>query len=170
MQHVQPNKSKLQEYTPLIIVLVCIAAVATAVTMLQADQSVVRFLQNFMGVFFGTFGIFKLLDLKGFASAYAEYDILAKRSKAYAYLYPFIEIALAILYLGGFALVATNVATIVITTVSSVGVIRTLTDKKAIRCVCLGTVVKLPMTTVTVIEDLGMAAMALAMLVIGLLG
>ena len=33
-----------------------------------------------------------------------------------------------------------------------------------IRCACLGTALNLPMTTITLVEDLGMAAMAAVML------
>ena len=50
--------------------------------------------------------------------------------------------------------------------IGSLGVLRALLDKRAIRCACLGTAIKLPMTTVTLVEDLGMAAMAAVMLVI----
>jgi hypothetical protein len=45
-------------------------------------------------------------------------------------------------------------------------VLKALLDKRAIRCACLGTALNLPMTTITLIEDLGMAAMAAVMLVI----
>ena len=59
----------------------------------------------------------------------------------------------------------TNVITLVVMLVSSIGVLKTLLDKRAIRCACLGTALKLPMTKVTLVEDLGMAAMAAGMLV-----
>ena len=50
--------------------------------------------------------------------------------------------------------------------IGSIGVMRALLNKKRIPCACLGAVVKLPMTTVTAIEDLGMVAMAAAMLIL----
>jgi hypothetical protein len=44
------------------------------------------------------------------------------------------------------------------------GVLNALRQKKQLRCACLGTALNLPMTTVTLVEDLAMAAMAGAML------
>jgi len=42
-------------------------------------------------------------------------------------------------------------------------VILALTRGEKLKCACMGTAFNLPMTTVTVVEDLGMAAMAAAM-------
>ncbi len=50
-------------------------------------------------------------------------------------------------------------------TLSSLGVIRALLSKKKIRCACLGTKIALPMSTISLIEDVLMAAMAAAMLI-----
>ena len=49
---------------------------------------------------------------------------------------------------------------------SAIGVVQAVTSKRQIQCACLGAVFKLPMSTVTIVEDLGMVAMALAMLAI----
>ena len=54
--------------------------------------------------------------------------------------------------------------TAVIMAVSLAGVVRAVLSKSAIRCACLGTVFQLPMSTVTIIEDGLMLAMALFML------
>jgi hypothetical protein len=54
--------------------------------------------------------------------------------------------------------------TLILMLIGSIGVLRALLDNRAIRCACLGTALNLPMTTVTLVEDLGMAAMAAAML------
>ncbi|HJZ23034.1 MAG TPA: hypothetical protein VJ201_01120, partial [Candidatus Babeliales bacterium] len=43
---------------------------------------------DFMGIYFIIFSLFKIINLKGFAEAYSTYDIIAKRSAAYAYMYP----------------------------------------------------------------------------------
>ena len=47
---------------------------------------------------------------------------------------------------------------------SSIGVIQSVVDKKKIKCACLGAVFNVPMTTVTIIEDLLMVVMAVFML------
>jgi len=47
---------------------------------------------------------------------------------------------------------------------SALGVIQSVLNRTKIRCACLGTVFQLPMSTITIVEDLGMALMALLML------
>ena len=48
--------------------------------------------------------------------------------------------------------------------VGAVGVIKANRSGQKIECACLGTVFKLPMSVVTIVENLGMAAMATWML------
>lgn len=157
----------LRDYIPLFLVLAGIFAV-TAFWQLWVNKGFVglNVARDFMGFFFLTFGIFKLLDLKGFAGAYAEYDIVAKRSRVYAFAYPFIEVALGVAFLLDFQYTAINITTLIIMAIGSIGVIQALRSKRPFRCACLGTVVKLPMSTVTVVEDVGMGLMALVMLLI----
>ena len=58
--------------------------------------------------------------------------------------------------------------TVFVMDVSVIGVILAVSEKRRIQCACLGTVFNLPMSVVTIIEDLGMAAMALISLVVDL--
>jgi prepilin signal peptidase PulO-like enzyme (type II secretory pathway) len=122
---------------------------------------------NFMGAFFLAFSFFKLLDLRGFADAYRGYDVVARPIPAYGYVYPFIELLLGVAYITAFQPFATNLVTLVVMAVSSVGVLQSVLNKRAIRCACLGTVFNLPMSTVTLVEDGLMIAMAAAALVFG---
>ena len=121
-------------------------------------------MQYFMAGFFIVFSFFKFLNLTGFAESYAMYDILAKRVKVYGLVYPFIELILGVAYLTGFEPTITYIATICIMGFSSIGVIQSVLDKKKIRCACLGAVFNLPMSMVTIIENLIMVLMALIML------
>jgi copper chaperone CopZ len=121
------------------------------------------FMARFMGGFFLVFGGLKLLDLRGFVSAYAMYDLLAARVNAYGWVYPFLEVGLGLAYLGMPGEASLHLATLGLMAFSSVGVILALTRGEKLKCACMGTAFNLPMTTVTVVEDLGMAAMAAAM-------
>ena len=112
------------------------------------------------------FSFFKLLDLPGFADAYRSYDIVARAWFAWGFVYPFVELALGAAYLLNLNPIATNVSTLVLMLIGAVGVLKALLDKRAIRCACLGTALNLPMTTITLVEDLGMAMMAALMLVL----
>ena len=120
----------------------------------------------FMGLFFLVFGFFKILDWKGFADAYAGYDIVAARSRTYAFIYPLIELSLALLYLTNTAPLPTNIITVVVMTISSIGVAKALARGSHFQCACLGVLVKLPMSTITLIEDVGMGLMALASIIL----
>lgn len=122
------------------------------------------FMLDFMAGFFLVFSFFKLLDLRGFVDAYQSYDIIARPVRPWGFAYPFVELALGIAYLVRWELTTVSIITLVLMLVGSVGVLRALLNKNAIRCACLGTALNLPMTTVTLVEDLGMAAMAAAML------
>lgn len=119
---------------------------------------------DFMGIFFLVFGGFKIINLKGFAEAYAIYDLIAKRFKLYALFYPFIELILGFLYLLRWKLLFAHWTVLILMIVSAIGVAVELSQKKNIQCACLGTVFKIPMTYVTLLEDLLMALMAAIMI------
>ena len=125
-----------------------------------------RFMNTFMSGFFLTFSFFKLLDLKGFAESYSMYDIIAKRFKPWAFIYPFLELILGIAFLLNFNPLITNLAAIFIMGTSIIGVLQSILNKSTIQCVCLGSIFKLPMSTVTIIEDGLMIVMSIVMLII----
>ncbi len=118
-----------------------------------------NFMRGFMGAFFIVFGMFKLLDLPGFVMSYIGYDLIASRWTGWAKIYPFIEIGLGVGYL--FGSMYLDWATLILMLVGAAGVLRQLARGSKIKCACLGTYVKLPLTTVSLTEDLVMAAMAL---------
>lgn len=105
-----------------------------------------------------------MLDIEAFANSYAMYDIVAKRWKAWGYIYPFAELGLGLAYLVAPQYALTSMVTLGIMLVSIVGVLQSVLNKRAIQCACLGAVFNLPMSTVTVIEDGLMVGMSIAML------
>ncbi|TXN38208.1 heavy metal transporter [Flagellimonas hymeniacidonis] len=119
---------------------------------------------DFMGLFYVVFSFFKFLDLKGFPESFGMYDPLAKLVPAYGWLYPFLELGLGLLFLMRLEVTFALIATVIILGITTVGVTRTLLNKKSIRCACLGTALKLPMTEATFIENAIMLAMASWML------
>jgi copper chaperone CopZ len=167
--HIQSNTveetaSWLTTYRPLLLVFGYITLVCLVIEWTHGAFALHRFMPNFMAGFFLTFSFFKLLDLTGFANSYAMYDVLAKRVPQYGYVYPFIELALGIGYiLDGNGLLV-NSMTFVVMTFSTLGVVIAVSKRQKIRCACLGAVFNLPMSTVTIIEDVLMAGMALWML------
>lgn len=122
-------------------------------------------MNQFMAGFFLVFSAFKFLDIRGFAEGYSTYDLLAKRWYAYGYIYPFLELSLGVLYLTQWFPTFTQYATIVVMGFSSLGVINSLFKKQKIQCACLGTILKVPLSSVTLIEDLAMVFLAVISLI-----
>jgi len=172
------NKSASQEdvvsggwkdYLPLIWVIGLI--LLTTLVLAFRDFSLGGFsiqstLSYFMIGFFLIFAGFKLIDLKGFAEGYFTYDLLAKRVFAYGYVYPFIE-----LFFGLAMIIASTsqillISEFLIMGFSGIGVTIKLIKKEKFQCVCLGTFLKVPLTKITLVEDFGMAGLALIMLLL----
>jgi copper chaperone CopZ len=160
-----PPKSA-QTYKPLLILLAYLLLVILAASVAKGHFDLTEAMRLFMGGFFITFSFFKMLDLRGFADAYRSYDLVAKAVPAYGFIYPFVELSLGLAYLAAWQPFSVNAATAVIMGVSLLGVIKAVTSKQTIRCACLGTVFSLPMSTVTIIEDGLMLAMAVIALVL----
>jgi copper chaperone CopZ len=158
-----PNKS-LNTYKPLFMIVGFILGVSVLVQYPFAEFSFMLLMRHFMAGFFIVFAFFKLLNLEGFANSYQMYDIVAAKWKGWGLIYPFVELALGIAYLINVFPFYVNLITIVVLGISSIGVIKSNLDNKKIKCACLGDVFNLPMSTVTIIEDLSMVAMALIML------
>lgn len=157
---------KLSTYKPLLLIVGFIAGVSLLSQFPLDTFSFKLWMRHFMAGFFIVFAFFKLLNLNGFADSYQMYDVIAGKWKLWGFIYPFVELTLGLLYLTNLFPFGTNLTTAVILGVSSIGVIKSNLEKKKIKCACLGDVFNLPMSTVTIIEDLVMLIMALAMLLI----
>ncbi|MCA0957480.1 heavy metal translocating P-type ATPase [Muricauda ruestringensis] len=156
------QKSKLQQLQPLLLILFYIVTASVLLHYNKWDGNAIML--DFMGLFFIVFSFFKMLDLKNFPESFRMYDPLAKRVSIYGWIYPFIETALGLMFLMRFEIEIALIATLIVLSITTVGVTKTLLDKKSIRCACLGTALKLPMTEATFIENAIMIVMAIIML------
>lgn len=189
----EQKKSKIQTFLPLILIvglLVVLSAVQVVVLQRHAathtgmSSSVHQahivsagssgsssvsdwhvFMTTFMGGFFIVFAAFKLLDLKGFARGFQTYDIAAAKWPSYGYLYPFVELGLGFCYLLSVRPTIVNVVTLIFTLFGATGIWQKLRKKEKIHCVCLGTAFNLPLTNVTLLENLVMSFMSGWMLI-----
>ncbi len=151
-----------RSYLPLIVIGLMIL-VASAVVASRNQSGIAGLITYFMTGFFLVFSGFKLMDLKGFAEGYSTYDLLASHFFAYGYVYPFIELIFGLLMLGGFHsqwLLLTEMGVMLF---SGLGVALKLARHERFQCACLGTFLKVPLTYVTVVEDFGMALLALVL-------
>ena len=158
----EEKQSDLQQLKPLFIIFFYITTAAVLLNISSWTGS--EFMLDFMGLFYIVFSFFKMLDLKGFPDSFRMYDPLAKAVPAYAYIYPFIETALGLMFLMRIQIRPALYITLFILGITTIGVVRVLLDKKSIQCACLGTALKLPMTKATFIENSIMLVMAVLML------
>jgi hypothetical protein len=147
-------------YLPLIVIASSVALAAGAQQAAAGLWDGMTFARRFMGLFLVVFAMFKLFDLPGFADGFQMYDLIAKRFRSYALIYPFIELSLGLAYLANIAPVTVNAVALIVFTVGGLGVWAALRRKLDVNCACLGTTLHVPLSTVAVIEDLGMAVMA----------
>lgn len=161
-QNASQIKIKLQQLKPLLLILTYIFAAAVLINFSAFKWS--AFMLDFMGIFYLVFSFFKFLDYKGFPEAFSRYDPLAKQFNWYAFVYPFIETVLGLMFLFRFQLTIALGLTIFILGITTFGVLQTLRNKNKIQCACLGTVLKLPMTEATLIENGIMLIMAAIMI------
>ena len=163
---IDETKSWIETYKPILLIFSYIVGVTILIEVISGTFIWHRWMAHFMAGFFLVFSFFKLLNLKGFVESYSMYDIVAKKWQGWGYLYGFTELALGIAFLTGFNPIIINAVTFIVMSVSIVGVLQSVLNKRKIKCACLGDVFNLPMTTITVIEDALMIGMSAIMLLI----
>tara|TARA_B100001093_G_scaffold7614_1_gene7432 strand:- start:86 stop:799 length:714 start_codon:yes stop_codon:yes gene_type:complete len=157
------EKSKLKKLMPLFIILFYISTISILLN--YEDWNLTYAMYDFMGLFYVIFSFFKILDLKGFTMSFRMYDPFAKKTSFYAWIYPFIEVLLGLMFLMRIETKAALILTIVVLGITSIGVAQTLINKRSIQCACLGTTLKLPMTEATLIENSIMILMSVSLLI-----
>lgn len=155
------NTSWFKTYKPLITVFIYIILVSVSFQVYLGQFQGHLFMHHLMGGFFIGLSFFKFLDLNAFADSFSSYDPIAQRYLTYGKVYPFIEIVLGLMFLSGIGLVAANALTIIVLSVTTVGVIKRLRSPSKFQCACLGIAFNLPLSYVTVIENLLMVLMAI---------
>ncbi|AOS43334.1 hypothetical protein Verru16b_00377 [Lacunisphaera limnophila] len=154
-------KIQLRDYVPLLALLaVTVLAASAKDASYGPDGRPLRWMHDFMGFFLLVFALLKLFDLPGFADGFQKYDLLAKHSRRYALAYPFIELALGLGYLSFWRPPTVYLATMIVLGFGALGVITALARGLDLKCACMGSALKVPLSTVALVEDIAMFAMA----------
>jgi len=157
---IEKVQSWFETYKPILLIFAYILLITILVQVANQRFDWMQWMRHFMAGFFLTFSFFKLLNLKGFAESYSMYDVVAKRIPQWGYIYAFLELGLGIAYLINVNPLITLVTTFIVMSISIIGVLQSVLNKRKIQCACLGDVFKLPMSTVTIIEDALMITMS----------
>ena len=157
------KESKLRQLKPLFLIFGYL--IFGTYYLNQNDFNIEKAMTDFMGLFFIIFSFFKFVDYTTFPISFSKYDPLAKKSISYAKVYPFIELTLGICFLFEWKVQIVSFITFCVLTNTTIGVIKSIFNKKEIECACLGTSMKLPMTEATLIENIVMISMALGLMI-----
>lgn len=107
----------------------------------------------------------KFQNVDRFATMFLNYDLLAKRWVPYAYLYPFLEALAGVLMVAGALNWLSIPVALFIGGVGAVSVFKAVyIDRRELKCACVGGDSAVPLGPVSLIENIGMAGMALWML------
>lgn len=150
-------------YWPLILLFLLSAGIP-ALHVVRGNLGFDKWMYEFMGIVLVALSYFKLLDLPKFAEGFSTYDPIAKNLNGYGYVYPFLELSTGVAFLLAFSVQLVSILVISFLSVTTYGVARALMEKRQFQCACLGTVFKLPLTKVTIIENTLMIAMAIMVL------
>ena len=154
----------LADYWPLMAVIVVAFLAALAIAAGSGKLEMTRIMHAYMGVFLVFFALLKIFDLQGFVDGFAQYDLIARRQRAWGYAYPFIELALGLAYLAFIWPAVTYIATIVLFSFGAAGVVLALRKGLNVACSCMGTLLSVPLSIVTLAEDVLMVAMTIMLL------
>lgn len=131
------------------------------------EQTTLTFIQWYLGIFILAFAAIKLLDYRMFVLTFSTYDFVAKRAKVYARIYPFILLALAGMYLIDILPYVRNIATLIVGLTASIGVIKDVyIQRNQLSCGILGRVMKMPFTTMSLIECAALISLSVLSLVL----
>ncbi|MBP7819671.1 hypothetical protein KA036_02435 [Candidatus Gracilibacteria bacterium] len=159
----------MNQYKRLIIAVMLITLASSLLSIREFALGIWQFsnlASDLMAGFFLVFGGLKLMDLNQFAEGFAKYDLIAAKSKFYAYLYPFIELSFGFLMLLKFHPAALLWAEFAIMIVGTIGIVNKIVKKENLRCACMGNLLDVPVGYVTIVENLSMAALALVLILI----
>ena len=143
-------------YTPVIAVFSSAGLMALATSM---------GLTGFMGFSLSLLATLKLMDLESFAESFEKYDLITKKIRPYAKIYPFAELAIALGFLSGVAPLATGITSLFVGISGGISVIKAVyIDKLALNCACVGGNSKAPLGIVSFTENAIMAIMGAALI------
>jgi hypothetical protein len=149
------NKFKFSDYLPLITALLLVS-LFTYISVLNFSKD---FMAALMGWFFLFFGLAKIFSLRSFVVAFQRYDLIAMKSKTYAYAFPFLEIGAGLAYLYSWNIVIVSAIFLPFLIIGSLSMFIKIYRNDIVPCVCLGTVFMVPMSWFTLAEDIFMVAM-----------
>ncbi len=157
IQYLQLNK-------PILLSLLIVIILSLSLQAPNKTFDLNNWMTTYMGIFFVLFSFLKLFDVKTFGLTFAKYDMLAKKIPGFSITYPFLEFLLGLAFLTQTILIIASIITLMIMTSQLIGITKVLKNHETIRCACLGSSINLPITHITLLENMVMILMSLYMI------
>ena len=153
-------------YKPVIAIFAVAALMALTLSWSMTGALLtVRAGEMFIAISMCVLAIQKLQDVRGFATMFLGYDLLAQRWVPYASIYPFAEALAGILMLGRVLGWISIPVALFIGTIGAISVFYAVyVQKRELKCACVGGSSNVPLGFVSLTENVMMVAMALWML------
>ena len=155
--------SLFNTYKPILVSL-SMVIILSLITTNNDNFSITNFCRYFMGYFFIIFSFLKLLNVKQFAISFSNYDPISNKFFTYGLIYPFLELTLGVLFLSNFLTLYINFITIFIFVPQTLGIMNKLSKNEILECACVGSTFNVPISKLTITENLVMIFMAIVMI------
>ncbi len=153
---VRPRSPGGRSYRPVVVVFATAAMLAWAIG---------GSIEQAMGFALALLACLKLMDPAAFRVSFRQYDLLSRRLGIYGHLYPYLELLVALVILAALPLRPVAVLAIAMGLEGALSVIKAVyIDKLDLNCACVGGNSRTPLGAVSVLENLAMVAMGLALL------
>jgi len=152
-------------YQPVIAVFGVATLLVFAISwMLGVGLLTIRSVELFIAISMCILALLKLQDLESFSTMFLNYDLLARRTVPYAYLYPFGELLAGVLMVAGAMLWLAIPVALFIGTIGAASVFKAVyIDKRELKCACVGGGSSVPLGFISLTENLMMIVMGLWM-------
>jgi glutaredoxin/uncharacterized membrane protein YphA (DoxX/SURF4 family) len=162
-----PDPSEGETYRPIIAIFAVTFLMALTTTWYALGSlPFIRVAELFIAFSMCALGIQKLQDLKGYATGFVQYDLLAQRYVPYACVYAVIEAGGGILMIAGLFTWVIAPVVLLVSTIGAVSVFKAVyIEKRDLKCACVGGDSSVPLGFISLTENLMMMAMAIWMLI-----
>lgn len=161
-----PDPQEGPTYRPVIAIFAVTLLMAITTTLaIPGDASPIRTVELFIAFSMCVLGIQKLRDLKGFATGFVQYDLLAQRYVPYASVYALIEAGGGAFMIAGLFTWVVAPIVLLASGIGAVSIIKAVyIEKRDLKCACVGGDSSVPLGFISLTENLMMMAMAVWMM------
>lgn len=161
-----PDPKEGEAYQPVIVIFaVTLLMALTTSWAILGSLSAIRVAELFIAFSMCALGIQKLQDLKGYATGFVQYDLVAQRYVPYAYVYACIETGGGILMIAGLLTWVVAPTVLVASSIGAVSIFKAVyIEKRDLKCACVGGDSSVPLGFISLTENLMMMTMAIWMM------